>query len=176
MALDFSTLTAETEDLSPITRNREVDYGPFPAWLKESKEDGKGRAVTVPASEAKAVQNLIRRAANSLGMGCAVQVVEDGDTAKVRFIGKDKRQYDETKPRKPVRGEMSDSEFAAALRDYSEKLSAYGVESGTSDKIAKIVAKIGGEITALTKPSESAAPVAKPAAVKPAPTAARKSA
>lgn len=144
----FAAVAVVDEDMAPTTRERDTDYGPFPTWLTESKAADKGKALPVAnEAEAKAVANLIRRAAVSLGMGAQIQIVADGGKYKVRFKGKDKRAHDSSKPRKPVRKDAwTDAEYAKALKDYLTAITAWMTDNGKADKIAPLTEKIRAEV------------------------------
>lgn len=155
----FAKIKPQDEDFAPTTRNRDIDYGPFPAWLAESKAANKGKALPVAnEEEAKAVANLIRRAATHAGMGCQIQIVEDGGAWKVRFKGKDKRTHDASKPRKPVRKDAwDDATYAKALKDYLTAITAWMTENGQAAKVAPLTEKIRAEVRALApKPAPAA--------------------
>lgn len=194
MSLDLSKFTADAAADEPMTatsRGRDVDYGPFPAWLTDSKANNTGKAlVAANGEEARAIGNMVRRAARSLNIGCAVQYVivggpQDGQLIndvesvakrdgkiKVRFIGKDLRAHDTNKPRKPTRKDAwTDAEYVTELRKYGATMTAYLMENGAANKVDAFTEKLNAEIvTLLPAPAKPAAapakPAAKPAAVK----------
>jgi hypothetical protein len=104
---DFSfldNLSAADAELAPITRSggdsngrqRAVQNNPFVAWLQDSKEKEIGKAVTVPARQAKQTEYLIRQAAADLALGVRVVRIVDGEAIK------DKKALDALHPNKKV--------------------------------------------------------------------------
>lgn len=75
-APSFAVADAE---LPAVTRGTET-AGPNPLKdvLRQSKETGKGKAVTVPAAQVASVVRYIRRAANDLNIGARI-VLTSGD-------------------------------------------------------------------------------------------------
>lgn len=179
---DYAKLTIADEELVSASRARDVDYGPFPAWLRDSKEKNTGKAIVVPTQSARPTGNLIRRAATSIDLGCSVQYVNPdtgehidfttykGPQVKLRFAAKDKRTYDDTKPRKPTRRDAwTDTEYATALRDFGTKITTWLRDNGQADKIQKITDSLNADLATLASQA--------PPTVKPTPAApARKSA
>jgi len=104
---DFSfldNLSAADAELAPITRTggdsngrqRAVQNNPFVAWLQDSKEKEIGKAVTVPARQAKQTEYLIRQAAADLALGVRVVRIVDGEAVK------DKKGLENLHPNKKV--------------------------------------------------------------------------
>lgn len=103
---DFSfldNLSAADAELAPITRTgdsngrqRAVQNNPFVAWLQDSKEKEIGKAVTVPARQAKQTEYLIRQAAADLGLGVRVVRIVDGESVK------EKKELEKLHPNKKV--------------------------------------------------------------------------
>lgn len=112
---DFLTgLSAAPAELpkSEGGRGRKVKDNPFTAWVRESYADGNGRQVELNGANAKEACYLIRQAAQDLGLGVRVVVLnskgvkldaksvadmaDKNSTAKVRvmFQGKEKRAYE----------------------------------------------------------------------------------
>lgn len=115
-ALDLSGLSVETVDTMPkATRGSTLASNPFVAAVKDSKEDGKGRAVTVPGplTEKRQVKNpktkktstkvtdgpalrkvkyLLNQAANHHNLGVRIITEEQADgSIKVMFQGKTRK-------------------------------------------------------------------------------------
>lgn len=78
-AFDFADAT-----LPAITRTTETSGpNPFADVLLQSKEQGKGKAVTVPADKVGEVLRYIRRAANDLNIGSRIVLVSAKDNSKL---------------------------------------------------------------------------------------------
>lgn len=75
-ALDFSSLTAEAAPMPKRNRTAAVENTPFPGWLRDSREDGHARRVTVPAANVGQVVSMVRSAANLLGIGSRVVITD----------------------------------------------------------------------------------------------------
>lgn len=75
--MDFNTLTpVATEIVTPAKDN------PTVPWIRASYDADQARAVTVPASEAKALYSLLVKGAEIAGLGLTIRVF-DGKTDHV---------------------------------------------------------------------------------------------
>lgn len=73
--LNLSALTAEDTEIAKVARQSKSADSPFVQWLTESQAQETGKAVTVPGSQVREVVYLIRAAANHLGIGSRVVVL-----------------------------------------------------------------------------------------------------
>ncbi len=93
--LDLTALAVEVAELPKQTRQVAEKPNPFRDWLRDSKDSGTGRAVTVHESQVKAAQNAIRRAAAALKIGVRISTSDaGGGRVRVLFQGQDKRKYE----------------------------------------------------------------------------------
>ena len=100
--LDFSTLSLEDAPMAELKRSRTtiLDRSPILAWLRESYQSSKAKAVTVPADQAKGLERLLRSGADRLtsetgtrvGVAVTVTNLPDGKS-RVAFLAKDRRKY-----------------------------------------------------------------------------------
>lgn len=91
--LDFSALVATDAPAEAIKHTRQSTSGnpQLDAWLKETHESGKAKAITVPAAQAATLSNAIRNAAKRLDIGHRKTVTKNDDgTVTVTFKGADK--------------------------------------------------------------------------------------
>lgn len=86
----FSNLSFETTTLAPRASSRTAGPNPFEPVLKTNYEanDGTAVRVTVPASEVVLVQNTLRRAADTLGIGVSIQITTASSGQRVRLVSK----------------------------------------------------------------------------------------
>lgn len=75
--MDFGSLKPEASTIVTATQDN-----PTVPWLHESFETGQARQVTVPASEAKALHNLLSSGATLASLGVKIRV-NDGKTDHV---------------------------------------------------------------------------------------------
>ena len=115
---DFSSLNVTETELPKREggRTRKVQNNPFIAPVQESYNSGTGRAVEVPNEQCKAVEYLIRQAAEDLGLGVRVVFSLDKESrekapknkkVRVSFQGQEKRQYSPRKRRSADTPEVS---------------------------------------------------------------------
>lgn len=110
--LDVDSLSIEPAPV-PTRKNRASANNPFVNHVRDSYEYEEGRAVVVDAVQKGRVESLIRRAADSLGIGVSIQVDEvDGNRVKVSFAGKPRRvrkskDESEPEPQNDAAGEWS---------------------------------------------------------------------
>lgn len=112
---DFSALSVADTELPAIERGRtsQLAENPFIPWVQESYTNSKGKAVKVPNAQVSRTEYLIRKAAESLGIGVRVVVSltkEEREKAgptkhvTVSFQGQKKRAY-APRPRKNATAE-----------------------------------------------------------------------
>lgn len=81
-----------------------------------------------PQGLARELQNLLRRGAEQLKLGVRIKIEanEENTGAHVSFLATDRRQYDESKPRKPTRRkDETDVEYNARMAEYERAFSAW---------------------------------------------------
>lgn len=95
--IDYSQLAAADTEL-PESASALVHSTPFPAWVKESRESGKAKLVTVPATHQGQTEGLIRKAAALNGHGVKIiSKVNENGTVSITFQAKDKRAANKPK-------------------------------------------------------------------------------
>lgn len=95
-ALDFGALTVTDAPAEALKHSRttKLDTSPVLGWLRDSFENDKGKAVTVPTEHAKELVNLLRSGAERLKIGVSLNPKDNGDgTTTVAFLGKPRRAY-----------------------------------------------------------------------------------
>ena len=101
---DFSSLSVQEDELPKRAggRTKTIKDNPFVKWVGDSNSDGKGRAVTIPKSQLKQTERLIRDAARELGLGVrvvtslkgeALEKAANNKNIKVQFQAQPKKKY-----------------------------------------------------------------------------------
>lgn len=120
---DFTALKVEKAELPPPAggRTKQIKHNPFTQWVGDSYSDGTGRAVTVPKSQVKLTERLIRDAATSLGIGVRVNTEPKGEAlekaaqnknVRVQFQGKEKKKYSPRKSKTETQPETPEAPVA----------------------------------------------------------------
>ncbi len=79
---DLSALSPESADDDAFKSEATKD-NPAREWLRASYESDAARQVKVPATQVRAVHNMLHNAARDLNIGCAVRFQWDGKTHTV---------------------------------------------------------------------------------------------
>jgi hypothetical protein len=79
---DPTALAPEAADDGAF-KSEATKNNPAVAWLRDSYESDAARQVKVPATQVRAVHNMLHNAARELNVGCAVRLQWDGKTHTV---------------------------------------------------------------------------------------------
>lgn len=115
---DFNSLTVADGNVPQRSNGRAAGPNPFVAHLQDSMAVrtprtsggwvGKGKTVTVPKDVAKDVVNLLRYAANKLGIGVTITDIEDakqtrpGNKIQIDFAAKSRKLKKPAAPTTPA--------------------------------------------------------------------------